>query len=109
MMRMHFSRAGANLVRALIARAGAPTDSVRLVSYRAMEWRSLTFDGERHEIRLRLAGPGCEELRARLLDGLGEHEFDLGEDIVADIGGHRTSGEAGGVIELMVEALTVSA
>ncbi len=109
MMRMHFSRAGAGLVRALLARAEAPADSVRLVAYRATEWRSMTFDGERHEIRLRLAGETSDVALARLLDGLGEHEFDLGEDLVADIGGTRTPAGADGAIELMIEALTVNA
>lgn len=106
MMRIHFSRAGAGLVRALIARAGEPADSARLVAYRATEWRSLTFDGERHEIRLRVTD---ERSLRRMLDGLEEHEFDLGEDLVAEIAGRPTPGDAGGAVELLIEALTVSA
>ncbi len=109
MMRMHFSRAGAGLVRALLARAGEPSGSVRLVAYFATEWRSMTFDGEQHEIRPRLAGENGDAALARLLDGLDEHEFDLGRDFVADIDGRRTSVGTDGTIELMIQALTVSA
>lgn len=109
MMRMQFSRAGAGLVRALLSRAGAPFESVRLVSYQATEWRSMTFDGERHEIQLRIAGEACAAALGRLLDGLGEHEFDLGEDLVAEIGGVGVADGPDGAIDVRIEALTVSA
>ena len=109
MMRMHFSRAGAGLIRALLARIGEPADSVRLVAYRATEWRSMTFEGEQHEITLRLAAQTGEAALYRLLDGLGEHEFNLGHDLVADIEARRTAVGTDGAIELTIEALTVSA
>ena len=109
MMRMQFSRAGAGLVRALLARAGEPADRVRLVAYHATEWRSMTFDGERHEIRLRLAGEASDAALDRLLGGHDEHEFDLGEDLVAEIGGIGVPDGSDGAINVRIEALTVSA
>ena len=57
MMRSALSVAAAGLLRSLLARAGVERDRILLTDFRSTDWQSLTFVGERHEIRLRLPGP----------------------------------------------------
>ena len=68
-----------------------------------------TFVGERHSIELRVPGPDAELLAARLLDGLGEAEFSIPGQIVADIaltGAPECNGD--GSLSLSIEALTIA-
>ena len=92
------SAAAAGLLRALLARAGEPRDRILLTEFRSVEWQSLTFVGERHQIALR-------DCRARMPTtivapadlGLEEAEFAIPGHIVADIAVAAlrvTSGEA---------------
>lgn len=57
MNRLMMSCAAAGLLRALIGRAGVERDRCLLTEYRSVDWQSLTFVGERHQFRFRLAGP----------------------------------------------------
>jgi hypothetical protein len=110
MNRIPMSSAGAGLLRALLARGGTTREQVRLVSYRASDWGSLTFEGERHELVLRLAGTDRSATTALMLDGLDEHEFELCGQIVADITAHITqTTDVDRAIEVRIEALTVGA
>lgn len=109
MNRIAMSPAAAGLLRALIARAGEPHDRILLTAVKSTDWRSLTFAGERHELRLRIPGPGSAEIAARMCFGLGDVEFSIRGVIVADI---ALVGEpephADGSTSVAIEALTVS-
>ena len=96
--------------RALLARAGVDRDRVLLTDYRSTEWQSLTFDGERHQIGLRFPGPNASGPVERLLDGLGDAEFTLPGQLLADIAvEHRPRLHPDGAISVGIEALTIAA
>ena len=101
--------AAAGLLRGLVARSGASRSEVLLTEVRSVDWHSLTFDGERHEISMRFTGPGAEREADRMLDGLEEHEFTLPGAIVADISvAGRCVGLDDGSVSIAIEALTIS-
>ena len=109
MMRLPMSAAGAGLLRSLLQRAGASRETIRLVSYRASEWKSLTLDGERHDLALRIAGSGRDAVALLLVDGLENHQFAIPGQIVADI--MAEMGPPLGrdeFIEVRIEALTIA-
>ena len=54
MMKLALSPAAAGLLRALVARAGINRDRILLTDFRSIDWQSLTFVGERHEMELRI-------------------------------------------------------
>ena len=60
MMKLALSVAAAGLLRALIARAGVDRDRILLTDFRSVDWQSLTFVGERHEMELRIPGPDAD-------------------------------------------------
>ena len=74
-----------------------------------MDWRSLTFAGERHEIHLRVIGPDSGAAARRLCAGLEEAEFNIQGVIVADISAAFSldNGDAESV-GITIEALTVA-
>lgn len=76
--------------------------TARLVDSRAEPWRSATFAGARHRLRLQIDDPVD---MARFASLLPDHEFRLTGHIVADAIG-RAEGADGG---LVVELLTVEA
>lgn len=108
MMRLAMSPAAAALLRALIERAGVPRDRVLLSEITSVDWQSLTFTGERHEIHLRVAGPDASEVLHRMCAGLEDAEFDIGGHIVVDIG-IMQAGQAGDPARVTIEALTIAA
>jgi hypothetical protein len=69
------SKAGAALLCAILARALVDRDRILLTEYRSTDWQSLTFLGERHEIRFRIPGPGAEGIFARMTGDLTDAEF----------------------------------
>lgn len=72
------------------------------------DWQSLTFVGERHQIRFRLAGPNAPDLLERLTAGLEDAEFQISGQILADIAVEGTPVHAAdGSISLDLEALTI--
>ena len=108
-MKLGLSPAAAGLLRAVVARTGIDRDRILLSNYRSVDWQSLTFIGERHEIELRIPGPDAEEIASRLTDGLAEAEFVVPGQVVADIGlQSRPTRNPDGSITLDLEALTVS-
>jgi hypothetical protein len=109
MNRIAVSPAASGLLRALIARSGASRDRILLTDLQTIDWRSLTFNGERHQFQLRIPGPGSPEIAARMCSGLGDVEFNIPGVIVADIGllGEPAAWSDGATC-LTVEALTVS-
>ena len=109
MMKLALSPAAAGLLRALISRAGIDRDRILLTEFRSIDWQSLTFIGERHEMELRIPGPGADQLASRLTDGLADAEFSIPGQIVADIGLERPpSRNRDGSVTLHIEALTIA-
>lgn len=109
MNRIPMSSAASALLRALIARAGVPRDRILLSDAQSVDWRSLTFTGERHTLSLRVPGPESSRVVERMCDGLEDAEFSIPGIIVADIAVAGTPSRAlDGSTRLTIEALTVS-
>ena len=109
MMKLALSPAAAGLLRALFGRAGVDRDRVLLTNFRSVDWQSLTFIGERHEMELRVPPPDAAFLAGRLTEGLDEAEFSIPGQIVADIGLARSAAaNQDGSVTLLIEALTVA-
>jgi hypothetical protein len=108
MMKLALSTAAAGLLRSLLARAGVDRDRILLSEFRSIDWQSLTFMGERHEMELRVPGPNAVAIADRLTDGLGDAEFAIPGQIVADIALRRPPlTNPDGSISLHIEALTI--
>lgn len=109
MMKLALSPAAAGLLRALIARAGIDRNRILLSEFRSIDWQSLTFIGERHEMVVRIPGPDADLVAARLTDGLADAEFAIPGQIVADIGLERPpAANRDGSVTLHIEALTIA-
>ena len=108
MNRLAMSSAAANLLRALIARAGVPRDRILLTEVSSIDWQSLTFMGERHNFALRVPGPDSAEVVKRMCGGLEDAEFSIPGQIVADVTlfGKPVHG-ADGSTSITIEALTI--
>jgi hypothetical protein len=108
--RLPMSAAASALLRALIARSGAPRDRILLSDVRSVDWQSLTLTGERHEFQLRVPRPASREVVECMCAGLDEVEFSIPGVIVADIGvvGEPCLGFDGSST-VTIEALTVVA
>lgn len=109
MMRLALSPAARALLRALIRRTGMPRDRTLLTEWHSVDWQSLTFTGERHQICLRITGPDSAEGAKRLAAGLEDAEFAIPGHVVADIaviGEPRP--EQDGSTTLSIEALTIA-
>jgi len=103
------SPAAAALLRCLIGRANVSRDRILLTDVASVDWRSLTFNGERHELGLRIAGPDSHLTMQRMCDGLEDAEFSIPGVIVVDIGLAGTPSRGlDGSTSLTIEALTVS-
>ena len=108
MMKLALSPAAASLLRALLSQAGVDRNRILLSDFRSTDWRSLTFTGERHLIDLRIPGPGAATVANCLTDDLGNAEFNIPGQIVADIAVDGAMIEhPDGAISLTIEALTV--
>ena len=66
---------GAALLRALLSRALVEPDRILLTNYRSSDWQSLTFVGERHEMRFRVPGPDARKTYDAMTGNLAEDEF----------------------------------
>lgn len=110
MIKMAMSPAASGLLRALTGRARVSRDRILLTELDSIDWRSLTFTGERHQIHLRVPGPGSREVVERMCAGLEDAEFSIPGQIVADIAVVGTPRRAlDGSISLTIEALTIAA
>ncbi len=109
MNRLRISDAGSGLLRALIERGAVRRDRILLSHYRATDWQSLTFTGERHRLQLRIGGSDAATIARRMTDGMEETEFALPGHIVADIAlAAPLSPESDGSIVVDIEALTIA-
>jgi len=110
MMRIAMSPAAGALLRALVARSRVDRDRILLSDVHSVDWQSLTFNGERHHITLRITGRDSGAIVERMCLGLEDAEFSIPGIVVADIGVIGTPARApDGATELMIEALTVAA
>jgi hypothetical protein len=108
MMKLAMSPAAAGLLRALLARAGVDRNRILLSDFRSTDWHSLTFAGERHRIDLRIPPPKAAAIARCLTDRLGEADFRIPGQIVADIAVDGAMIEhPDGAVSLTIEALTV--
>lgn len=110
MNRIAMSRAATALMRALVARSGAPRDRILLSDIGSTDWQSLTFTGERHQLQFRITAPGSAAFVDRMCTGLEDAEFSIPGVIVADIaiiGRPRTGLD--GSTRVAIEALTIAA
>ena len=110
MIKIVMSPAASALLRALIGRARVGPDRILLTEVQSVDWRSLTFSGERHQIHLRVPGPDAREIVERMCDNLEDAEFSIPGLFVADIavlGTPRRALDAS--ISLTIEALTIAA
>ena len=80
-----------------------------LSEFRSTDWQSLTFIGERHQVHLRIPGPGADAIVGRMTADLEDVEFAIPGHIVADIvlaGPMRRDDD--GSISVELEALTIA-
>lgn len=108
MRRAPISGAAAQLLRSLVARSGLDWNRILIGRFHSVDWQSLTFTGERHELSLRLTGPDPEQALARLREGLVDAEWQLFGHVVADIliVGQDVSDDGSILVDL--EALTLT-
>ena len=109
MTRLLMSSAGAALLRALLSRAFVGRDRILLTEYKSTDWQSLTFVGERHEMRFRIPGPSADETYRAMTGDLADAEFAMSKQLLADIAvfGPPTR-ELDGSISFGIEALTIA-
>ena len=109
MNRIPMSKAGARLLRALLSRALVEPDRILLTDYRSSDWQSLTFVGDRHEMRFRIPGPDARKTYDAMTGNLTDEEFAIPRQIVADVAvfGSPTD-EPDGSISFRLEALTIA-
>ncbi len=108
MMKWAMSSAAAGLLRGLLNRAGIQRDRILLTDFRSTDWQSLTFEGERHAIGLRIPPGDGGRLADRLLDGLEEADIPIPGHALADIVVVRRAALPDGAIAIQLEALTVA-
>ena len=87
----------------LLERAGDPSVIERATS---RPWASALFQGRRHIISLRLAGPDAAARRTRFVEGLEDAEWILPRHFVADISVDE-SGSMAGEEWIELSALTI--
>ena len=110
MNRIVMSPAASTLLRCLVGRSGVSRDRILLSDVSSVDWRSLTFTGERHQIELRVTGPHSGAVVERMCHGLEDAEFSIAGVIVADIAPADSPAPCpDGSTTVTIEALTVAA
>jgi hypothetical protein len=108
MNRIAMAPAASALLRGLIGRAHVPRNRILLTEAVTVEWCSLTFTGERHQLQMRIPAPDSRAIMERMCSGLEEAEFSIPGVIVADIAFAAAPGRDGSTT-ITIEALTVTA
>lgn len=110
MNRLPISPAASAVLRCLVARSGSSRDRILLTDVKSVDWHSLTFTGERHQLQLRSTGPDAHQAVERMCDALEDVEFSIPGVIVADIAVTADPRRSiDGSVTLTIEALTVAA
>jgi hypothetical protein len=108
MNRLPMSKAAAGLLRVLLSRALVDKDRILLTEYRSTDWQSLTFVGERHEMRFRILGPDADKTYEAMTGSLSDTDFAIPRQLVADIAVYGApTRERDGSISFGLEALTI--
>ena len=107
MNRLAMSPAASALLRCLTGRANVARDRILLTDSKSVDWRSLTFNDERHELELHITGPDSHLATQRMCDGLEDAEFSIPGVIVAVARGPTRAPD--GSTAIKIEALTVAA
>ena len=102
------SRAASGLFRALLHRVEEARHRILLIEASSVDWQSLTFTGERHQIALRITGPGAGAVLAAPVEGLADAEFEIAGHIVADIAALPAVVAPDGSVSVRIEALTLA-
>lgn len=109
MRRPFVSQASSALRRALIGRAGLDADRILLTDWFSVDWRSLTFEGERHRAAFVFRGDGAADAARTWLQGIEDAEFDLGPSTfvaeIAVVGPPHDRDD--GAVQVEIEALTL--
>jgi hypothetical protein len=79
-----------------------------LSDYRATDWQSLTFAGERHRFQLRVTGADAEIVATRMTDKIEDADFNLSGHIVADVAVAAARRGSDGSVTIDIEALTIA-
>jgi hypothetical protein len=91
-----------------IASAHVKRDRILLMDAESVDWRSLTFTGERHVLQLRVPGPDSNSIVERMCAHLEDAEFSIPGTIVADITTGPPEHALDGSVTVTIEALTVA-
>ena len=83
-MRPHCDRAQSAILRAAAAIAGPFGARLVIEELRARDWASLTLTGSRHELDVRLDGPGADAALAALAERLPQAAISIPGQIVAE-------------------------
>lgn len=83
-MRPHCDRAQAAILRAVAAIAAPLGARLVIKELRARDWASLTLTGARHELDVRLDGPGAAAAMAVLVERLPGESISIAGQIVAE-------------------------
>lgn len=102
------SGAAAQLLRSLVGRTGLDPDRILVGRFHSVDWRSLTFNGERHELSLRLTGSDPAAALAQLRERISDAEWPLVGHVVADIVIVSETIKRDGSIIVAIEALTLT-
>ena len=105
-MRTLTSDASAALRRALQTKL-APCGVFVIEEMRSRSWASVTFEGARHELALRLMGDNARPWADSFLSSLEVEEFALRGHILADLVAVGRDDLADGDVRIRLEALTV--
>ncbi|WP_114952410.1 hypothetical protein [Sphingosinicella terrae] len=99
---------GDRLVRAL--RSVLAADNDVMVEAEALEserWSSITFAGERHRLRLSIAGPGASEAADKLSATLADLDPDMPGQLLVEIGLAAREKVPDGSVRIVLNAVTV--
>ncbi len=107
-MKGALSCAASQLLRALRNRSGLDVDEIIIGRFQSVDWQSLTFTGERHELLLRFAGADPAAALARLRHNLAAADWGLRGHVMADIVILDAKMVGDGSIEVAIEALTLT-
>lgn len=90
---------------ALLAALRAKAGSAFRHQMTTTPWHSVDLAGERHELHLTFDEPAAANT---LLDGLSDHDFDVGDSLVAEVVAGRVTAD-GDTVRVALEALTLTA
>ena len=100
--------AGERLARALRGALQDFAGEVRIEGLTSIAWRSVTFSGARHHLRIRLEGVKAGAAADALLARMPEADFHLPDHVLADIASISDERDPDGSrVGLELEALTV--